>query len=58
MKINWQEEVSKIKEAYFEDLCTLLRIPSVREDDKATEEAPFGPGPKKALDTFLSLIHI
>lgn len=55
MKINWQEEVSKIKEAYFEDLCTLLRIPSVREDDKATEEAPFGPGPKKALDTFLEM---
>lgn len=53
--VNWLEEVTKRKEELFEDLFRLLRVPSVREDDKATPEAPVGPGPKKALETFLEM---
>lgn len=56
MTINWQEEVAKVKDDYLNDLYTLLRIPSFREDDKATEEAPLGPGPKAALDAFLAMV--
>lgn len=51
--VNWLQEVEQRQEALFEDLFRLLRIPSVREDDKATPEAPVGPGPKAALEEFL-----
>lgn len=53
--INWLEEVTQRKDALLEDLFRLLEIPSVREDDKATEEAPVGPGPKAALEEFLKM---
>ncbi len=32
------------------DLKGLLAIESVRDDAKASEDAPVGPGPRKALD--------
>ncbi|MCB5953681.1 dipeptidase PepV [Enterococcus sp. CWB-B31] len=54
MTINWQKEVEDRKEDLLEDLKNLLRINSEREDDKATKEAPFGPGPKAALEHMLS----
>lgn len=53
--IDWKVEAEKRQEAFFEDLFDLLRIDSVRDDDKATEEAPVGPGPKEALEAFLAL---
>lgn len=38
-----------------EDIATLVRIPSFQEDDKKTQGAPFGPGPKEALDAALEM---
>lgn len=53
--INWLEEVEKRQEGLLTDLFRLLKIRSVREDDKASEEAPVGPGPLKALEEFLAM---
>lgn len=53
--VNWLQEVESRKEQLFEDLFRLLRVPSVREDGKATEEAPVGPGPKAALEEFMKM---
>ncbi|PMB83957.1 dipeptidase PepV [Dolosicoccus paucivorans] len=55
MTINWLEEVEKRKDELFADLFRQLKIASVREDDKATKEAPVGPGPRQALDDFMSM---
>ncbi|EIT3882566.1 Sapep family Mn(2+)-dependent dipeptidase, partial [Listeria monocytogenes] len=40
---------------FLEDLKGLLRIPSVRDDSKKTEDAPFGPDVKRALDYMMEL---
>lgn len=53
--INWKELVEDYKEDFLEDLFTLLKIDSVRDDDAATEEFPVGPGPVEALDAFLKI---
>ena len=37
------------------DIDTLVRIPSVEELDKATEGAPYGPGPREALTAALKM---
>ncbi|MGX7014581.1 dipeptidase PepV [Vagococcus silagei] len=55
MTINWKKEVEARREDLMADLFTLLSIPSVREDEKATADAPFGPGPKDALLKFLEI---
>ncbi|UUX35435.1 dipeptidase PepV [Fundicoccus culcitae] len=55
MMVNWLEEVEKRQEALIDDLFRLLRIDSVRDDAKATPEAPVGPGPKAALEEFLKM---
>lgn len=55
MTTDWTKEVEKRKENLLADLFDLLRVPSVREDDKATVEAPVGPGPKEALLKFLEI---
>lgn len=47
--MNWLEEVTIRKEELFSYLEQLLSIPSVREDELATDECPVGPGPKAAL---------
>ncbi|GAB6091824.1 dipeptidase PepV [Furfurilactobacillus curtus] len=52
---DWQAEVAQRKTDLMTDLQTMLEIPSVRDDSKATDDAPLGPGPKAALETFLSL---
>ena len=54
-KIDWKKEALARKEDFLEDLFTILRIDSVRDDEKATEEAPVGPGPKEALEAFLAI---
>lgn len=55
MTIDWRKEVESRKEDLFKDLFDLLSVPSVREDDKATTDAPVGPGPKAALLKFLEI---
>jgi len=54
-EINWQEVVQDYKEDFLEDLFTILKIDSTRDDDAATDEYPVGPGPVKALDSFLEI---
>jgi succinyl-diaminopimelate desuccinylase len=53
--IDWKAEVEKRKDDFLEDLFTLLRIDSVRDDEAATEEFPVGPGPAEALKAFLEI---
>ena len=55
MTIDFHAEVDKRKQALMEDLFGLLRINSERDDSKADEKHPFGPGPVKALEHFLAL---
>ncbi|RLK62436.1 dipeptidase PepV [Atopobacter sp. AH10] len=55
MTIDWKKEVEQRREELLADLFDLLRVPSVREDDKATADAPVGPGPRAALEKFLSI---
>lgn len=54
MNIDWEKEVALRKEAMMKDLFELLKINSERDDDAATPDAPFGPGPKEALLKMLS----
>lgn len=53
--INWKELVEKYQDDFTEDLFTLLKIDSTRDDDAATDEFPVGPGPVEALDAFLEI---
>ncbi len=55
MTINWQEEINNRKDDLINDLFTLLSVNSVRDDSKASADAPVGPGPKEALETFLKI---
>ena len=55
MTIDFRAEVDKRKDAMMEDLFGLLRINSERDDSQVDEKHPFGPGPVKALEHFLSL---
>lgn len=57
MEINWQGEIKKRKSELLNDLKELLKIESVRDESQATKEAPFGPGPRKALDKFLQMAN-
>lgn len=50
--IDWKAEAAKRKDDFLEDLFTILKIDSVRDDSKANKDAPVGPGPKKALEEF------
>ena len=53
--INWKELVEDYKEDFLEDLFTILKIDSTRDDEAATDEFPVGPGPVEALDAFLEI---
>lgn len=55
MAIDWKKEAAARKDDFLKDLVDLLKIDSVRDDSKASTEAPVGPGPKKALEAFLAL---
>lgn len=55
MTIDWKKETALRQEAYIEDLKALLAIESVRDDSKATPDAPLGPGPKAALLKVLAI---
>ncbi|AVQ33293.1 dipeptidase PepV [Staphylococcus muscae] len=51
----WREKVKEYEDQMIEDLTGLLAIPSVRNDDEATADAPVGPGPKAALEYMYQL---
>lgn len=55
MSIDWKAEVEKRQDALLEDLFSMLKIESVRDESIATTEAPLGPGPKAGLDKFLEI---
>lgn len=57
MTIDFKSEVDKRRDDLKADLFTLLAIPSVREDDKATVATPFGPGPLAAMEKFLEIAN-
>lgn len=52
---DWLKEATAQKEDYLTDLISLMKIESVRDDEKATEEYPLGPGPSQALAAFLEM---
>lgn len=53
--IDFKAEVDKRKEAMLDDLISLLRINSERDDSQVDDKHPFGPGPVKALEHFLAM---
>ncbi|WP_311407262.1 dipeptidase PepV [Liquorilactobacillus uvarum] len=55
MQIDWKGEIVKRKNELLSDLKEILKIESVRDESVAAEDAPFGPGPKKALVKFLKI---
>lgn len=55
MTIDFRAEVDKRKDQLMADLFSLLAINSERDDSQATKEAPFGPGPVRALEHFLAM---
>lgn len=55
MTIDWQKEAENRQADLLQDLKALLRIDSTRDVEHATEAAPLGPGPAKALTTMLEM---
>ncbi|AUJ30161.1 dipeptidase PepV [Liquorilactobacillus hordei] len=55
MQVDWQKEIDKRKEALLTDLTEMLKIESVRDEKRGSKNAPFGPGPREALDKFLEI---
>ncbi|WP_456237766.1 dipeptidase PepV [Merdibacter massiliensis] len=53
--INWMKEAEKYKDEMIKDLDGLVQIPSLRNKEEARDGAPFGEGPRKALDYMLAL---
>lgn len=53
MSIDWEKEVSHRSDELLNDLTELLSIDSSRDIEHKTENYPLGPGPAKALQTFL-----
>lgn len=51
--MEWNRKAEKSEEKMVSDLKTLISVESVLDDSAASPEAPFGPGPKKALDWLL-----
>ena len=53
--IDWKKEAESRKDELLADLKAMLRVKSVRDESKKTEDAPLGPGPKAGLDKFLGI---
>ena len=51
--MDWKNEALQRQDHLIEDLQQLIAIPSVLDESAATEESPFGPEPKRALDWLL-----
>ena len=52
---NVERKVLEYENQMIEDLKGLLSIESIRDDSKATADAPVGPGPREALDYMYNL---
>lgn len=52
---DWLKKATAQKENYLNDLTALIKIPSVRDDQQATDEYPLGPAPAQALKAFLEM---
>ena len=50
-----KEKVLEYENQMIDDLKGLLSIESVRDDSKASKDAPVGPGPRQALDYMYEL---
>jgi succinyl-diaminopimelate desuccinylase len=50
----WYEKAQARKEELVAELQQLIQIESVLDEENATEDAPFGKGPKQALDFMLA----
>ncbi|AKP66903.1 dipeptidase PepV [Companilactobacillus ginsenosidimutans] len=53
MSIDWEKEVAHRSDELLNDLSELLSIDSSRDVEHKTNDYPLGPGPAKALQTFL-----
>lgn len=53
MKIDWQREVEKRKDELLETAMRFLRIPSVKDEERAAPGAPFGPAIQQAMQFIL-----
>ncbi len=51
--MNWKSESLKRKKDILNDLQNLIAIPSILNEELATENEPFGPEPKRALEWLL-----
>ena len=52
---DWLKIAQDQKQDFLQDLTTMLKIKSVRDDNQATADAPLGPGPTEALKAFLKM---
>ena len=52
--MDWLKQAQERKEELLAELCELLQIESVLDEEQATIDAPFGPGPLKALNYMLT----
>lgn len=53
--MNFSEKVNEYKDDYLKDLDALVSVESIRDVEHASENAPFGPNVRKALDTMLDI---
>ncbi|KIS03346.1 dipeptidase PepV [Paucilactobacillus wasatchensis] len=53
--IDWKTKAKQQQEDYLNDLISLMKIQSVRDDTQATDEFPLGPKPAQALTIFLEM---
>lgn len=53
--MDFRKLAESCKDDYLKDLNALVSVNSVRDDGQAGPGKPFGPGPREALDTFLSM---
>ena len=51
----WLKAAQSQEKDYLNDLISLMKIPSVRDDSAATDEYPLGPRPAQALKAFLEM---
>lgn len=52
---DWKKEIIKYKKEYLGDLTRLVSIPSVRSEESAKADAPFGKEIRDAFDCFLDI---